>query len=80
MNIYVIPTLPWPWLISSSAKSQYALLTHKKFSTDTFLLIIMDYLPSVVWGDRQCSFFSTAASVVHLLQNTGIYYGPHPLK
>jgi len=47
--MYVIPTLRWTWLISSSPYSRYALLTHKQFTTDTFLFIYMDYLASLTY-------------------------------
>jgi len=43
--------------------------THTQFSTHTFLLIIMDYLPSlttyVAWGDRQICFLNRVAFIIH---------------
>ena len=55
-NVCIIPTLCWSWLVTSSTKYRYALVTktNTQFSTDTFLLIIMDYyredLQCVGWG------------------------------
>jgi hypothetical protein len=45
-NVCIIPTLGCQKLISSSPKSRYALVTRTYFSTNNFLLVNMDYLPS----------------------------------
>jgi hypothetical protein len=46
LHVHIIPTIRWTWLISSSLKSRYNLVTKTQIITDTFLLITVDYLLS----------------------------------
>jgi len=62
INVCVIPTLRWTWLISSSPNSRYALLTHKNLSlTHYFLLLWITYRHwlTVFWVGRLTRILSS---------------------